>query len=175
MHPRISAHRLRALDYFYKEHGLRDRCERRDQYVANDGLVLAADFIFMEQPNFMNLNDWLSELERVEKAATPGEIESISAECPECHAGWAAVTIYNGKKEVWSSIEDQQLFVTARNALQKLLAIIRVQQEALEELSSEQMDCGLSHDDACCINEAGICHVADAALATAAKIAGGEK
>lgn len=126
----------------------------------------------------MTLHNWLSELERVEKAATPGPWykDRDFPEIKKSHTQFVAICDpkHDYSHGMTKCHDDANFIAQSRNALQKLLAIIRVQQEALEKIKSPDMaglhgmiiaDMGLKHFTEC---------TATMALAAVEKIVGGE-
>lgn len=96
----------------------------------------------------MTLTDWLSELERVEKAATKGpwtRNRTYQHTDPICRFGGGLWAIYPPLDSEVSDSKDSALIAQSRNALPKLLAIVRVQQEALKFYSTRLQD-GLELD-----------------------------
>ena len=81
-------------------------------------------------------------------------------------------TLVEAKCDLETCVEDHT-HLRALDACVDALALtpseaeIRVtkMREALTELSSDRLECGLNHEDACCISEAGIQVIADEALA----------
>lgn len=69
------------------------------------------------------MTDLIAKLRALHAASTPGEWNSISAECPECNDRWAAVAIsFSDRADSWAKEEDKEFIVTAHNHLPEILA-----------------------------------------------------
>lgn len=93
------------------------------------------------------LSDLLARLEELHKAATPRD-------CPKCHGArpntdpfWRCEVCAGLNKDPDNLRRAMELWGGSRSALPTLLAIIRVQQEALNMIGEDDCDCSMYHTE----------------------------